>query len=75
MVYEELKKILLEQLKVSPSKITREANIIKDLNADSLDIVEMLMRLEEKFNINIPDDVAAGLKTIGDIIDYVEAQL
>lgn len=75
MVFEKLKEIVVEQLQINPDDITRDSDIIKDLNADSLDIIEMLMKMEEEYNISIPDEKAAELKTVGDIADYVEAQI
>lgn len=75
MVFDKLKEIIVEQLQANPADIKRESDIIKDLNADSLDIVEMLMKLEEEYNISIPDEKAAELKTVGDIADYVSSLL
>ncbi|MEG1711127.1 MAG: acyl carrier protein [Clostridia bacterium] len=75
MVYDKLKEIIVEQLQVDEKLVTRECNIIKDLNADSLDVVEMLMNLEEEFNISIPDEAASELKTVGEIVDFVESKI
>ncbi len=73
MVFEKVKSLLAEQLNIEPEKITMEANIINDLGADSLDVVEMLMTLEEEYDITVPDEVATELKTVGAIVEYVEA--
>jgi len=72
MVLNKLKEIVVDQLQLDPNAITRESRIIEDLNADSLDVVEMLMRLEEEFDVSIPDEEAVNLKTVGDIVDFVE---
>ena len=65
MVFEKIKSMLSEQLGISADTITMESNIISDLGADSLDIVEMIMALEETYNLQVPDDTASELKTVG----------
>ena len=72
MVYEKVKKILCDQLDIEEEKVTLEANIIDDLGADSLDVVDLVMGLEEEFNIEIPDDQIENMKTVGDIVTYIE---
>ena len=72
MVFEKVQALLADQLNIEKDKITTESNIITDLGADSLDVVEMLMTLEEEYSISVPDDVAMELKTVGDIVKYVE---
>ena len=72
-IFEEVKKVVVEQLGVSESEITREASFVDDLGADSLDTVELVMALEEAFGLEIPDDDAEKIKTIGDTINYVTA--
>lgn len=72
MVFEKVRKLLAEQLNISEDKITMESNIIADLHADSLDIVEMLMSLEENFGIEVSDEQANELVTVGAIVKYVE---
>lgn len=72
MVYEKVKKILCDQLDIEEEKVTLEANIIDDLGADSLDVVDLVMGLEEEFNIEIPDDQIENMKTVGDIVKYIE---
>lgn len=62
MVFDKIKSMLSEQLGISPDTITMESNIISDLGADSLDIVEMIMALEETYNLQVPDDTASELK-------------
>lgn len=72
MVFEKIKSLLAEQLDVDENDITMDSAIMEDLGADSLDVVEMLMALEEEFEISIPDDEAVNLKTIGDVVQYIE---
>ena len=69
--------ILVEQLSVDQSKvkITRDTNIMLDLKADSLDVVELIMAFEEKFSMDIPDLDAEKLTTVGKIVDYIESKL
>ena len=64
--------IVAEQLGVDKEKITPATNFIADLGADSLDTVELVMELEEEFDINIPDDAAEKIQTVGQAIDYIE---
>ena len=64
--------IVAEQLGVAREQVTRESSIIHDLGADSLDQVELVMELEEEFDINIPDDVAEKIDTVGQAIDQIE---
>ena len=72
-IFEEVKKVVVEQLGVSESEVTREASFVDDLGADSLDTVELVMALEEAFGMEIPDEDAEKIKTIGDTISYVTA--
>ena len=72
-MFEQIKLIIAEQLSAEPDKITPETSIIDDLGADSLDVVELVMALEEKFGIEIPDEDAEKINTVGDIVSYVEA--
>jgi acyl carrier protein len=70
-IFEEVKKVVVEQLGVSEAEVTREASFVDDLGADSLDTVELVMALEEAFGIEIPDEDAEKIKTIGNTISYV----
>jgi acyl carrier protein len=70
--FEQLKKIVVEQLAVDPDEVTMEASFIEDLNADSLDLVELIMEIEEKFGIQVPDEVAEKIVTVGDAVDYIQ---
>lgn len=72
MCYEKVKQLICEQLGKSPDKVGMETRIVEDLGADSLDIVEMLMALEDEFGISLPDEVAAQLHTVGDIVKYID---
>ncbi|MBE6407516.1 MAG: acyl carrier protein [Lentisphaeria bacterium] len=73
-VAEKVKKIVVDQLAVSEDQVTEDARFIEDLNADSLDIVELIMALEEEFSAEIPDEEAEKLKTVGDAIKYIEGK-
>ncbi|MFB0528319.1 MAG: acyl carrier protein [bacterium] len=70
-VAEKVKEIIVEQLGVDPEEVTMEASFVNDLGADSLDTVELVMALEEEFNIEIPDEEAEKLDTVGKAIDYI----
>lgn len=72
MVFEKVKGILIDQLDVEEEKVTLEASITDDLGADSLDIVDLVMSLEEEFDLEIPDDQVENIKTVGDIVKYIE---
>lgn len=69
---EKVRKIIVEQLGVSAEEVTLEASFIDDLGADSLDTVELVMALEEEFDMEIPDEDAEKIVTVGDAIDYIE---
>ncbi len=71
-MFEEIKKILAEQLGISESKITMESEIVNDLGADSLDVVELLMTLEDNTGKTIPEDKVTDLKTVGDVVSLLE---
>ena len=75
MVLEKLKGILVDQLDVEEEKITPEASITEDLGADSLDVVDLIMSLEESFSIEIPDEDIERIKTGGDIVKYIEERI
>ena len=67
-----VKDIIVEQLGVKPDQVTPEAKFIEDLGADSLDTVELIMALEEEFGIEVPDEQAEKLATVGDVVKYIE---
>ena len=72
-MFEEVAKLLSEQLNIDVSKITADSEIIKDLGADSLDVVELLMALEDKTGKTIPEEKVANLKTVGDVVKTLES--
>lgn len=71
-VFEKVKNVIIEQLEVAENNITMEASFIDDLGADSLDIVELIMALEEEFDIEIPDSDAEKVVTVGDVVEYIK---
>ena len=73
-IAEKVKEIVVKQLAVAEDQVTEEARFIEDLNADSLDQVELIRALEEEFNAEIPDEEAEKLKTVGDAIAFIEAK-
>ena len=73
MVFEKVREILMEQLDVEEDAVTMEANIVDDLKADSLDLVDLLMALEDEFDVEVPDEVVENIKTVRDLVRYVEA--
>ena len=70
-----LRKMIASQLNIKEEKLSDNARIIEDLGADSLDIVEMFMTLEEEFELTIPDENVVNLKTVGDVISYIESEI
>lgn len=71
-IFEEVKTIIVDELHVDAQKVTLEANLKDDLGADSLDAVEVIMSLEDKFNIEFDDTEAQSIKTVQDLVDYIE---
>ncbi len=71
-VLEKVKGIIVEQLGVADSAVTMEASFIDDLGADSLDIVELVMAIEEEFDMEIPDSDAEKVATVGDVVEYIK---
>ncbi len=74
-VFAKLRDIIVEQLNVTPEQVTMEAKFQEDLGADSLDVVELVMKLEEEFNIQIPDEDAEKITTVADAVKYIEEKL
>lgn len=72
-MFDEVAKLLSEQLNIDVSKITKDSEIIKDLGADSLDVVELLMALEDNTGKTIPEEKVANLKTVGDVVKTLES--
>jgi len=71
-IEEKVKVIIVEQLGVNPEQVTPQASFIEDLGADSLDIVELVMAFEEEFSVEVPDEDAEKLQTVGDVINYIK---
>ena len=75
MVFDKVKKIIVDQLDVEEDKVTEAASITDDLGADSLDVVDRVMSFEEEFDIEIPDDQVEKIKTVGDIVKFIEEKV
>ena len=73
--FDKVKEIIIDKLGVEDGKITMEAKFIDDLGADSLDTVELIMQFEEEFDIEIPDEDAEGLLSVGEAVDYITQKL
>jgi len=73
--FDKIKEVIIDKLGVEESKIAMEAKFIDDLGADSLDTVELIMQFEEEFNIEIPDEDAETLTTVGEAVEYIEKKL
>lgn len=74
-IFDKVKKIVCEQLEVESADVTPEANFANDLNADSLDVVELVMALEEEFDIEIPDEAAEQIATVQAAVDYISGKV
>lgn len=74
-IYDALKTTLVDELEIDASKVTPEADFKADLDADSLHLVELAMELEDKYGVSIPDEVALELKTVGSVVDFLQAKL
>ena len=72
MVFEKVKTIIAEELNIDPAKITMESNLVEDLEADSLDAVEIIVRIEDEFNLQVEDDAAESVRTVGDLVRCIE---
>lgn len=72
MVFEKVKAILSEQFDVEGDSITLESSITEDLGADSLDVVDLLMSIEDEFEVEVPDSEVENIKTVGDLVKYIE---
>ena len=75
MVFDKVKKIIVDQLDVEEDKVTEAASITDDLGAYSLDVVDLVMSFEEEFDIEIPDDQVEKIKTVGDIVKFIEEKV
>ncbi len=72
-IFDDVKAVVVEQLNVSPDEVKPESKFADDLGADSLDVVELVMALEEKFDIEIPDDQAEKIQTVQNAVDFIES--
>lgn len=72
MIFEKVKKLIADQLDVEEDVITEAASITDDLGADSLDVVDLVMSIEDEFSVEIPEDQVENIKTVGDIVKYIE---
>lgn len=75
MVFEKIKVILSDQFDVMEDNITLETKMVEDLGADSLDVVDLLMTIEDEFEIEIPDEDIETIKTVGDLVEYIEKKI
>jgi len=73
-LFDNVKEVVMEQLNVAEDEVKEESKFIEDLGADSLDVVELVMALEEEFDIEIPDEEAESILTVGDAIKFIESQ-
>ena len=73
MVLEKVKAILAEQFDVEEDKITADTDLQEDLGADSLDVVDLLMSIEDEFEVEVPDEESENIKTVGSLVSYIEA--
>lgn len=71
-LFDDVKAVIVEQLSVNADEVKLESKFVEDLGADSLDVVELVMELENKFNIEIPDEEAEKISTVKDVVDYIE---
>ncbi|NLY55166.1 MAG: acyl carrier protein [Firmicutes bacterium] len=74
-VFEQVREIVVEQLGVAEEEVTMSASFVDDLGADSLDIVELVMAFEDKFDLEIPDEAAEGITTVGDAVNYIKERI
>lgn len=72
-MFEKIKEMIISELNVPEEKITLEARLAEDLGADSIDAVELIMKIEDEFNLEVSDDDAQNLKTVGDLVKYLES--
>lgn len=74
-IFEKVKSMIVEELKIDESEIKLDSSFVDDLGADSLDIVQLIMAFEEEFEMEIPDEDAESIATVGDVVDYISAKI
>ncbi len=74
MVFDKVSQLIANQLKVSPDKVTMESKLVEDLGADSANVMVLIMDLEDAFNMQVEDSAITSLKTVGDVVSYIEAR-
>ena len=74
MIFEKIKAIISEQLEVEEEEIKLESELVEDLGADSLDIVDLVMSIEDEFEVEVPDEAIESIKTVGDIVKFIESE-
>ncbi|MBQ9065984.1 MAG: acyl carrier protein [Clostridia bacterium] len=74
MVFDTIKEILADQLELDPEEITLESDFVQDLGADSLDLVDLVMSIEDEFGVEVPDEAIEGLTTVGDAVKFIQAR-
>ena len=72
MVFETIRKLLADQLDLDPSEITMDSTLLEDLGADSIELVDLVMSVEEEYGIEVPDDATEGIRTVGDAVRFIE---
>lgn len=75
MLFDEVKEILVDQLDVNEDDIEMDSNLIDDLGADSLDAIDIVMTIEDQYSIEVPDEIIKNMKTVEDIVSYIESSL
>lgn len=75
MVFEKVREIICDQLDLEENKVTMDSSILDDLDADSLDVVDLVMSLEDEYGIEMPDEDVENIKTVGDIVRYIEERV
>ena len=74
MTFEKVQKLIAQQFSIEPSKITMESDLVKDLGADSLDIADMIMTLEDEFHVTVPDEMTNDFLVVGNIVKFIDSQ-
>ncbi len=72
MIFDKVRAIICDQLDLEEDKVTMESNILEELGADSLDVVDLIMSFEDEFDIEVPDEEIEGIKTVGDVVKFIE---